>query len=306
MIIKFPLETETCSLELDNLQWKTQAGTFARGEARDSRGKVIPVFLKRYSNQSQAVGHGLLYGSIYRKIPCTPDFYAYIENSGYRYYISQFMNGTSTFETMTGNIRLPHNKLLTHRRITTLLNNLRAALEEINKREYFHPDVCYKNILIDPEPEGDRILLIDLDSCIPYHSNRLVTAINCDQTWWLLFHERKLADYRFLNPSMLVMMAMVLYFAMTQAENYSGSQIVNVKKDLDARPETQRNLLSVMDKQDPGLLCSTYHRPNGSENAKRVLNVWLEITKNFHPGKVPDWRKVSLFCNSMAHFCRPN
>jgi hypothetical protein len=215
------------------------------------------------------------------------------------------MEGTSTFEMLTSNTRLPHNKLLTHRRITTLISNLRAALEEINQRGFFHPDVCYKNILIDPEPQGDRIFLIDLDACIPLHSSRLVTGITADQTWWLLHHERKLGDYRFLNPAMLLTLALVLFYGMSEASHQNSSGIVNVKKILDGRPDTQRHLLGILDRQDASLLGKTFHQPVSGNNARRVLEAWQGAAQTLQSANGPDWRKISMFLSTLALFCRP-
>lgn len=305
MKIQIQPDNEILTIELDGLQWKTQAGAFATAFAATPKGTKRKVFIKRYSGQYIADGHGLLTGAVIRPISCTPRFLGFGEANGYRYYISEFIDSAQTFSNLTGNSRISHNKILTHRRVTNILSSLRVALEEINSRSYFHPDVCYKNIMIDPGPSRDIVYLIDLDSCIAFHSSKTASGITCDQTWWFLFIERKLRDLRFLNLTMLITLGLVLYYSMAEAELMSNHVTGNVKSILNGNPEMQRKLISVLDKNNATLLCSTFHRPSAIKEAQNLIAAWISLSQTLRSGAEPDWRKTSLFLNSLALLCRP-
>lgn len=272
--------------------WKHQHGYSLLAKTGSSVQGLQEVFVKRFKSAVPA-GHDLLLGSINEAIPNTAQLLHYRSENGFHYYVLVALRSfkdLSYYLASSGDLT----KLVTVGSTQALISHLCSTLYEINRRGFYHPDVCFRNIMVRfRRGESPNFAVVDLDSCRSMRS-KLPPGTVVDPTWWSLFLSERLQNAANLNPSMILGMALVFLRALVEIRR--GTAREKIREILLGRPDDQRALFSMWDRGDPREVVDAL-RPFTVERDRiaNLLGWWCEILVAMRAGGAASWDQVRSF-----------
>ena len=287
--ITFKLGGEVLEATLPGGAWKHQQSDFCVAATNSAYSELRLVFVKRF--QDVVPAHSLLLSSMHDVLPSSPALLHFERQNGACYYVFALLDGYRNLNSYFP-LGADHSRILPPATARTLLTQVSKALAEINQRGYYHPDVSWRNIMVKfRSGRHSDFALIDVDSCLNLKM-QLPSAVTCDQTWWCLYLHKGLQNPAYLNPTMMLSMAMVLFRLHAHGSGAGG----NGHEVLLGRPSDQKFLFGLADRGDVSEFIKVF--PRASQHAAEIKDafaIWRSTLQSMQAGRAVHWPVIQQF-----------
>ncbi len=297
MRITFVARREALEVDLPESAWKHKQSDFCIARTNSSQPDLQQVFVKRFRD-TEPDAHPLLLGSAVRPLRNAPSLLHCESQDGFHYYVYTLLVGYKdlSFYLHSGG---DYSRILSPSSARVLLAQMTQTLADINQRGYFHPDVCWGNIMARfRRDQIPSFALIDLDSCLSLKTRQLPSGVKCDQTWWSLYLHSGLRDPVYLNPTMILGIGLVLCRLL--GEPPSGRNGSRAREVLLGRHEDQRALFEACDRGDNGKFIDTFSPAQSqAEQISGILSAWGQILSSMRAGRATPWTDIQQILDSL-------
>lgn len=260
------------------------------------------LFLKRYRKR-RAPAHDFLIQLLDKDHVgyALPLFLGYGHAGDWHYYAFQRLADPLLHSVALGR-GVRHDLVFTEAFFLSLVTASMKAFSFINAHGYYYPDYAFENILVRFPRNG--VTLIDVDSCLPF--SVAAGPTDCRQTWWTLFAEYRFTDRRFLPPTMVMSMVVILCRALAELGRRADYHGANVADILRARPREQREVFQVFHEQNVETFVGLFRSaPGDRRRIPALMRAWRSLLDSMRDDLPVSWSGISRFITDLFSLTDP-